>query len=71
MSLRCLIVDDHEGFLRAARVLLESGGISVVGAVSTSEEAVELAATTRPDIVLADIMLGTESGFDLARRPRP
>jgi DNA-binding NarL/FixJ family response regulator len=68
MSLRCLIVDDHQGFLRAARVLLESGGISVVGAVSTSEEAIELAATTRPDIVLVDIMLGTESGFDLARR---
>jgi CheY-like chemotaxis protein len=68
MSVRCLIVDDHEGFLRAAQVLLERGGITVVGAVSTSEEAVQVAVTTQPDIVLADIMLGPESGFDLARR---
>jgi DNA-binding NarL/FixJ family response regulator len=68
MSLRCLIVDDHQGFLHAARVLLESGGISVVGAASTSAEAIEMAVGTRPDIVLVDIMLGPESGFDLARQ---
>jgi CheY-like chemotaxis protein len=68
MSLRCLIVDDHQGFLRAARSLLERGGITVVGAVSTSEEAIEVAVADRPDIVLVDIMLGTESGFDLARQ---
>jgi DNA-binding NarL/FixJ family response regulator len=68
MSVRCLIVDDHRGFLRAARIVLEGGGITVVGAASTSDEAIEVAVETGPDVVLVDIMLGTESGFDLARR---
>jgi DNA-binding NarL/FixJ family response regulator len=68
MSVRCLIVDDHLGFLHAARKLLESGGVTVVGAASTSAEAVEAAIQAAPDVVLVDIALGAESGFDLARR---
>ena len=68
MSVRCLIVDDHLGFLHAARKILESGGLTVVGAASTSAEAVEAAVQAAPDVVLVDIALGAESGFDLARQ---
>jgi DNA-binding NarL/FixJ family response regulator len=68
VNVRCLIVDDHQGFLRAARKVLESGGVTVVGAASTSAEAVEAAIQAAPDVVLVDIALGTESGFDLARQ---
>ena len=66
--LRCLIVDDNASFLDAATNLLEREGLDVVGVASTSDEALRQAEELRPDVVLVDIMLGTESGFDLARR---
>jgi DNA-binding NarL/FixJ family response regulator len=68
MSVRCMIVDDHLGFLQAARKVLESGGVTVVGAASTCADAVETAVLADPDVVLVDIALGAESGFDLARQ---
>ena len=68
MSLRCVIVDDSPGFLRSARLLLERQGMAVVGVASTGAEAVQQAAELRPDVLLLDIDLGEESGFDLARR---
>src|SRR5438270_1247559 len=68
MNVRCLVVDDNRDFLQAARKVLESGGITVVGAASSSEDALLQAKETSPDIVLVDIVLGSESGFDLARR---
>jgi CheY-like chemotaxis protein len=68
--LRCLIVDDSAHFLAAARALLEREGVSVVGVASTSDEALERVVELRPDVVLLDISLGNESGFELARRLR-
>jgi DNA-binding NarL/FixJ family response regulator len=68
MALRSLIVDDNAGFLAAARALLEREGIAVVGVASSCAEAVQLAEKLRPDVVLVDIDLGEESGFDVARR---
>jgi CheY-like chemotaxis protein len=66
MSVRCLVVDDSQAFLQAARRILESGGMTVVGATTSSAEALVRANETNPDVVLVDIMLGSESGFDLA-----
>jgi two-component system nitrate/nitrite response regulator NarL len=66
MPLRVLIVDDSESFLRAARVLLERQGLSVVGVASTTADALARAVELRPDVVLVDINLAGESGFDLA-----
>jgi DNA-binding NarL/FixJ family response regulator len=63
-----LIVDDSRLFLEAARVLLEREGLRVVGVAVTAAQALRRAAELRPDVVLVDIMLGGESGFDLARR---
>ena len=68
MVLRCFIVDDSPHFLAAAQALLEREGFVVVGVASTSAEAVLRVEATRPDAVLIDVELGTESGFDLARR---
>jgi len=68
MTLRCLIVDDSRRFLAAARGLLERQGITVVGEASTSAEALRLSVELRPNVILLDIDLGGESGFDLARR---
>jgi len=68
MPVRCVIIDDNLGFLQAARKVLEGGGISVVGTVSTSADAMELIGRAGPDVALVDVALGAESGFDLARQ---
>jgi DNA-binding NarL/FixJ family response regulator len=68
VSLRCLIVDDNPRFGDEARGLLEHEGVSVVGVAESGDEAVRLAEELGPDLVLVDISLGGESGFDVARR---
>jgi len=67
MPLRCLLVDDNEAFLEAASVLLEREGLTVVGMASSIAEALRQARALRPDVILVDIGLGDESGFDLAQ----
>jgi DNA-binding response OmpR family regulator len=64
MAMRCLIVDDSAVFLRAARALLEGTGMAVT-VTSTAAEARHLVREVGPDVVLVDIDLGEESGFDL------
>jgi DNA-binding NarL/FixJ family response regulator len=68
MGLRCVIVDDNRALLRSASKLLESEGMSVVGRATSIQEALALIAELDPDVVLVDIVLGPESGFELARR---
>lgn len=68
MHLRCLLVDDNDAFLNAASVLLEREGVTVAGIASTIAEALRQIEALRPDVILIDIGLGDESGFDLARR---
>lgn len=68
MSVRCLIVDDNRGFLEAARTLLEREGLTIAGVATTGADALRQAETLRPDVVLVDVSLGDESGFELARR---
>jgi CheY-like chemotaxis protein len=67
MPLRCLLVDDSDAFIEAASVLLEREGVTVVGVASNSAEALRQARALRPDVILVDVGLGDESGFDLAR----
>jgi DNA-binding NarL/FixJ family response regulator len=66
--LSCVIVDDSASFLEAASGLLEREGVAVIGVASTVDEAVRQTERLRPDVVLVDVMLGNESGLDLARR---
>jgi DNA-binding NarL/FixJ family response regulator len=68
MALRILIVDDNEQFLEAARSTLERDGIEVVGTATTAAEAERQAEELDPDVVLVDLNLGADSGFDLTRR---
>ena len=68
VSLRCLIVDDNAYFLEAAADLLTRQGVTVAGVASDGADALRLTRELRPDVVLVDIMLGRESGIDLARR---
>jgi len=48
-------------------VLLEHEGVTVAGVASSTAEALRQARALQPDVVLVDIGLGDESGFDLAR----
>jgi two-component system nitrate/nitrite response regulator NarL len=66
MPLRSLLVDDNDAFLEVASVLLEREGVTVVGVASNTAEAVRQARALRLDVILVDIDLGDESGFDLA-----
>jgi DNA-binding NarL/FixJ family response regulator len=68
VRLRCLIVDDNPAFLEGAAALLDREGMAVVGVASSSAEALGRAEELHPDVVLVDITLGEESGFELARR---
>jgi CheY-like chemotaxis protein len=68
VALRCLIVDDNAEFVGAARELLQREGVDIVGAASTSADALARDEELRPDLALVDVDLGEESGFDLARR---
>ena len=65
---RCIIVDDNPHFSKAARLLLEREGLNVVGTASSGAQAADLVRELRPDLVILDIDLGAESGFDVARR---
>jgi DNA-binding NarL/FixJ family response regulator len=66
MGTRVLIVDDNEGFIAAATALLEGEGLEIVGTASTTAQALDLAERLRPEVVLLDLGLGTESGIDAA-----
>ena len=65
MTVRALIVDDSERFLDAARSSL-SRELEVVGTAMSSAEALRETEAQRPNVVLVDVGLGEESGFDLA-----
>ncbi|HEX4430842.1 MAG TPA: response regulator [Frankiaceae bacterium] len=67
MPLRCLLVDDNDAFINAASALLTREGVTVAGVASSIAEALEQVRALRPDVVLVDIGLGDENGFDLAR----
>lgn len=68
MALRALIVDDNATFLATARRLLEREGVEIVGVASTSAEALRASEEHDPDVILVDVDLGEETGFDLAER---
>ncbi len=66
MSTRVLIVDDNAAVGRAIRDLLQTQGLVVTGVASNPTEAIRLAEEHDPDVVLIDVDLGDDSGFDLA-----
>lgn len=55
--MRILLADDHALFRDGLASLLAAWGHEVVGAASTADEAVALAARTRPDLILMDIRM--------------
>lgn len=65
-AVRILLVDDHAILLDTLRRQLESDpAIKVVGTASDPVQALEMAKSRLPGVVLLDIQLGESSGLDL------
>jgi DNA-binding NarL/FixJ family response regulator len=61
-----LIVDDHAGFRRAARALLEAEGYEVIAESATGGEALAAAERAQPTLVLLDVGLPDIDGIHVA-----
>jgi DNA-binding NarL/FixJ family response regulator len=67
--IRVLVVDDHPVWRDGVRSDLEGAGVaSVVGEASDGGEAVEMARTEMPDVVIMDLNLPTVKGSEATRR---
>lgn len=68
---RALIIEDEALIAEELRERLSRLGITVIAAVSSGEEGVEIAMSERPDLVLMDIRLsGQKDGVEAAREIR-
>jgi DNA-binding NarL/FixJ family response regulator len=66
---RVLIADDHALFAEALEAILAADGrIAIVGRAVNGEQAVELAASLRPDVILMDISMPVMDGIEATQR---
>jgi DNA-binding NarL/FixJ family response regulator len=70
-GMRTLLVDDHALVRAGLRTLLEGiEGVTVIAEAGNGEEAVQLAAEHRPELVVMDIAMPQLGGLDAAARIR-
>jgi DNA-binding NarL/FixJ family response regulator len=70
MSIRVLIVDDHEVVRRGLATLLADTEIEIVADASGGEQALQLALEHKPDVVLMDIRMPDADGLATLKRMR-
>ena len=69
MKIRLLIVDDHQFVRVGLRTILDRfPTIGVVGDAGDIQEAVEKIKELQPDVVLLDVRLGDEDGFEVCKQ---
>ena len=66
---KILVAEDREASRELVRTLLEHSGYIVLEAADGAE-AVELAISSRPDLVLLDLHMPIKDGFDVLRELR-
>lgn len=64
---KVLIVDDEPDTLELVKLVLESGGFKTVLATS-GKEALNMVESTKPDLVLLDIMMPDMDGWEVFRK---
>jgi two-component system response regulator NreC len=69
--IKVLLADDHKIVRQGLRALLNAqADLAVVGEASDGREAVELAASLKPDVVLMDLMMPNLSGLEATHQIR-
>jgi DNA-binding NarL/FixJ family response regulator len=64
-SIKVLIVDDHTLFRKGlVNVLEQQEGVEVVGEAKDGDEGIELARSTRPDVILMDVQMPGRNGIE-------
>jgi len=66
-ALKILIADDDESVVKGFDLILRDAGYDVVGVAHDGMDAVEMASTMRPDLVLMDIKMPRMDGINAAR----
>jgi two-component system response regulator NreC len=67
MAYRVILADDHHIVRQGLRALLEKEGLKVVAEADNGREAVELAQTHKPDVVVLDLMMPLQNGLEAGR----
>lgn len=64
-SIRILIADDHAVVREGLRALLDTEpGMELLAEAADGQQAIELAAQTRPDVILLDMMMPRKTGLE-------
>lgn len=68
-TIRVLIVEDHEIVRKGIRALLsKERGIQVIGEAANGADAVALAGSLKPDVILMDLVMPGMDGIEATRR---
>jgi two-component system response regulator NreC len=71
MPVRTLLVEDHALVRAGLRALLAGAeGLEVIGEAADGRQAVELAGTLKPDLILMDVAMADLNGIEAARQIR-
>ena len=67
--IRLLIADDHPAYRRGLELMLQHvSDVEIVAEAQTGQQAVELAQTVRPDVILMDLRMPDLDGIEATRR---
>ena len=67
MKNRILIVDDSFYMRTMLKNMLTDAGFEVVGEAANGQQALEMAATTQPDLITLDVILPDNTGLDVLK----
>jgi two-component system response regulator DegU len=68
VTIRLMLVDDHQMLRQGLRRSLEEEGFYVVGEASDGDEAVRLVPAAKPDVILMDVSMPDMDGVEATRR---
>ena len=68
MAIRLMLADDHRMLREGLRRSLADEGFDVIGEASDGDEAVRLASTLKPDVILMDVTMPDVDGVEATRR---